>query len=229
MMRSTRYALYYAPEPGAFADRAAALLGWDAGRGSEVLPPDLIGLPRPLADITAAPGRYGFHGTVKPPFRLAAGQGLDALDRTCAAFCARHAPVALLGLRLDRIGGFLALTPEGDAGPLVALAAQAVRMLDPFRAPLTPAEIARRRPDRLTEAERRNLALWGYPYVMEAFRFHLTLTGELAPDEIAPVEAALGPYLWPVLPRPFVIADLCLFGEAADGRFHLLHRYPLTG
>ena len=42
-----RYAIYWAPEPGEFADQTAAWLGWDAARGCAVAHPDLPGLPRP--------------------------------------------------------------------------------------------------------------------------------------------------------------------------------------
>jgi hypothetical protein len=40
---------------------------------------------------------------------------------------------------------------------------------------------------------------------------------------------ALAAHFAPVLPQPFRIEDLCLFGEDAGGRFHLLLRYALTG
>jgi hypothetical protein len=40
---------------------------------------------------------------------------------------------------------------------------------------------------------------------------------------------ALAAHFAPVLPHPFRIEDLCLFGEDAAGRFHLLHRYALAG
>ena len=225
-----RYAIYYAPEPGPLADFGAAWLGWDPARGAPVAHPAIDGLPAPVAELTETPRKYGFHGTVKPPFRLAEGTDAAALHAAAQDLCAARAPVRLAGLRLSRLGRFLALTPEGDAGALAALAGTVVRDLDSFRAPLTEAEIARRRPDRLSPAQRDLLDTWGYPYVFEEFRFHLTLTGPLPDDATAAaVEAALAPVLAPILPRPFTIASLCLFGEDADGRFHLLHRYALSG
>ncbi|MBE2276306.1 MAG: DUF1045 domain-containing protein [Rhodobacteraceae bacterium] len=81
----------------------------------------------------------------------------------------------------------------------------------------------------MSARQRALLDRWGYPFVMEEFRFHLTLTDRL-PDAIAgPVAGVLQAHFADVLPRPFVIEDLCLFGEDAEGRFHLLHRYALTG
>lgn len=223
-----RYAIYYAPEPGPLADLAAHWLGWDAAAGRALPHPDLAGLPRPVAEITATPRKYGFHGTIKPPFRLAPGQSPEALHRACTDLAAHLAPVTLDGLHLSQLGGFLALTPQGGASALADLAATVVRALDAFRAPPTQAEIARRKPDRLSPRQRALLDQWGYPYVMEEFRFHLTLTGDLPPPEADAVAAALRPHLAPHLPRPFTIRDLCLFGEATDGMFRILHRYTLS-
>jgi hypothetical protein len=191
--------------------------------------PQLAGLPRTIAELTETPRKYGFHGTIKPPFRLAPGQTAEGLHRAAADLCATLAPVTLAGLSLHSLGGFVALTPDGDQGELAGLAARVVEGLDRFRAAPDAAEIARRRPDRLTERQRSHLARWGYPYVMEEFLFHLTLTGDLSKAEAAQVAAALEPMLHPVLPRPFHVRSLCLFGQANDGMFRLLHRYGLSG
>lgn len=225
-----RYAVYYAPEPGALADFAASWLGWDPVARCEVQHPDLGLLPQQVNDITSTPRKYGFHGTIKPPFRLADGTSPDALKADLEALCARLAPVTMEGLSLKSLGRFLALVPDGAPAPLAALAAQCVMSLDPHRAPPPATELAGRRAKGLSPAQDALLARWGYPYVMEEFRFHLTLTGALAPEEVERVAARLSAYLGPILPKPFVIRDLCLFGEAAeDGRFHLLHRYALSG
>lgn len=224
-----RHAVYYAPAPGAFADRTAAWLGWDAEAARPCTHPDIAGLPAGVADLTAAPRKYGFHGTLKPPFRLADGQTPAGLAEACAALAARLQPVSLPALALDGIDGFLALVPKGDTTALAALAATVVRDLDRFRAPPTAAEIARRKPAALSDRQREHLSTWGYPYVMEDFRFHLTLTGNIGSAACDRVAGALWPWLGPVLPQPFVLADLCLFGERRDGTFRILHRYPLGG
>ncbi|WP_353472673.1 DUF1045 domain-containing protein [Salipiger sp. H15] len=227
MQDYSRYAIYYAPQPGPLADFAAAWLGWDPARGISVPHPALPGLPRPVSEITESPRKYGFHGTLKPPMRLAGGR--EALQGDLQALAARLAPVTLPGLALSRIGSFLALTIDGDAAPLARLAGEVVAALDAHRAPPSEAELARRRSARLSPAQEANLARWGYPYVMEEFKFHLTLSGKLAFGEAETVAEALRPALAPLLPQPFEIRELCLFGEAEDGRFHLIHRYALTG
>lgn len=225
----TRYAIYYAPEPGPLADFGANWLGWDAATGTERHPLHLPGLPLPATQITETPRKYGFHGTIKPPFRLAEGKTAEALHQEAAALARRLSPVTLEGLQLSRLGQFLALTPTGSATALASLAAHAVMELDAFRAPPSEAEIARRRPDRLNPTQRALLTRWGYPYVMEEFRFHMTLSGPLPDAACEATKAALTPVVAPLLPRPFEVRSLCLFAEAGDGRFHILHRYTLSG
>ncbi len=225
MDQMKRFAIYYAPEPGPFADAAAAWLGWDLAQGAPVSQPTPE-LPRPLVDVTAEPRKYGFHATLKPPFRLAEGVTATDLARATERLAASLQPLDLPGLQMINLDGFLALTPLGDTAALQDLAAEVVRSLDPYRAALTPAEIARRHPERLSPRQRDLLATYGYPYVMEQFQFHLTLTGPLGDDEAAVAHAAAIHFAG-VTPAPFHIRDICLCGEDAMGSFHLLHRYAL--
>lgn len=221
-MRFVRHAVYYAPRPGALADLAASWLGWDGAGGQAVAQ------VMAAQGLTAGAARYGFHGTLRAPFRLREGFGEGELAEAVAALAARLPAAGADGLRLADMDGFLALVPEGETQAIDDLAAAVVEATDPARAPLTEAEIARRRPEALTPRERALLDRWGYPYVMEAFRFHLTLTDRLSTDQIPGVMQTLRAHLGP-LPQPFVIEDLCLFGEDASGRFHLMHRIALTG
>ncbi len=229
----TRYAVYWSPPPGPLARFGAAWLGWDAEAGHGVtLDPaqDWPDLPRPHLELTEAPRKYGFHGTLKPPFVLAEERGVSGLHGAMAALAPRLPRVKLDGLRLGAIGPFLALVPEAPCAALDDLAATLVEALDGFRAPPTAGELARRRAAGLSDRQEALLTRWGYPYVMEEFRFHVTLTGPIADDaERAAVRAALAPMVEPLLDRPFRIDDICLFGEGQDGRFRNLHRYALTG
>ncbi|MDX5413051.1 MAG: DUF1045 domain-containing protein [Rhodobacterales bacterium] len=226
MTRFQRYAIYVMPD-GPLADFGAAWLGWDALAGRAVDHPAMADLPRPLAEITATPRKYGFHATMKPPFRLAEDTSPAALMTDVAALCDRLQPVTLDGLKLSRLGGFLALTPEGDTSALNALAAEAVTAPDRHRAPPTAAELARRRKAGLSPAQEENLTRWGYPHVLGEFRFHITLTGNLPRQQAETVAQHLAPHLAPLLPRPWTIDSLCLMGEDRGGLFHLIHRYPL--
>ena len=221
MQDFTRYAVYYAPQPGIFADRTAAWLGWDLAHGRAVDDPALPARP------VGQPRKYGFHGTIRAPFHPVVPEAdlIAAVD----ALAADRPAVDCGTLALRDLDGFLALMPTDGEPALVALADAVVRATDPLRAPLTPDQIARRRPDSLTPRQRDLLDRWGYPFVMEEFRFHLTLTDRLSPAEKPAVQAAARAWLGPVLPDPFVISDLCLVAEDAQGRFHLRHRASLSG
>ncbi|MBO9429788.1 DUF1045 domain-containing protein [Sulfitobacter sp. R18_1] len=225
-MKFDRYAIYYTPK-GALAEAGAAWLGWDLARGRAVAHPEVAGLD--VAALTQTPRKYGLHATIKPPFVLAEGASADGVLSEFEALCTRLAPVTLDGLALTPLGRFLALTPAGDTAALNAMAAEVVRGLDTFRAPPTEAELARRRQANLTPVQEANLSQWGYPYVMEAFRFHITLTGKLPKADLPQVTAALAPYITPHLPQPFVLDSLTLVGQAEDGMFHEVHRAALSG
>ena len=222
-----RYAIYFTPRPGGFAEAAAAWLGYDAGTGRAVVQPRIAGLPRPLADLTADPRKYGFHGTIKAPFRLADGVTLADLMMAVRTLAAHLMPVEMPGLHMVDLDGFLAFVPDGDPAGLAALAADVVRSLDPYRAALTAPEMARRRPERMTPRQRDLLAIYGYSYVMEEFRFHLTLSGPMTDAEHTIVAPCAKAHFAGLVPQPFLLSDICLMGEDASGRFHLMHRYAL--
>lgn len=225
MIAVSRYAIYMTFPPGPFGDALSAWLGWDSRTGQEQPQPDLS---LPLAEITRRPRKYGAHATIKPPFSLCHGCSETELRDGVRALCARQAPVDLPRLEIARLGRFLALVPEAPCPALNGLAAAVVRGLDPFRAPPDAAELARRRKARLSPRQDANLSRWGYPYVMEDFRFHITLTGPLKPDLLPEVEAILADHMRRFLARPMRIDALSLVGEHAEtGRFHALERVPL--
>ena len=227
-MTFTRYAIYFAPPAeDEWAIFATSWLGWDMEAGREVPHPSIAGVDTTAA--TDVPRKYGLHATMKPPFHLHPERTVDDLKAACAQLAGTQRSVTLDGMEIARLGRFLALRPMGDEAALNALAAACVRDLDRFRAPASQAELERRRAARLTPEQDANLVQWGYPYVMDAFRFHITLSGKLDKTTLATVQMTLQSQLGPLLPTPFRIDNLALVGEAEDGRFHLVHRYALSG
>ncbi len=222
-----RCAVYFAPRPAsALGQFGAAWLGWDAERAADCAGLELAGLPRPRAELVAAPRRYGFHATLKAPFRLAEAATSEGLDKAVEELAAEHAPFKFR-VELRAIDAFLALTPEDRVGSLDAIAADCVTRLDGFRAPLGAEEIARRKATGLSRREEEHLARWGYPHVLDRFQFHLTLTGALSPEDQQATGDVLEETLAPILAEPMGFEDLCLFGEAADGRFRVVRRHRL--
>lgn len=223
-----RYAVYWLPG-GPLSTWAEAWLGWQMATGTPLARPAIAGLPLPLPDLTAAATAYGLHATIKPPFRLVPGRDEAAVCAAFAAFCTTERAVEAPGLRLTDLDGFLALTPDGDSAAVDALAGRAVEALDHFRAPPLQSEIDCRRDAGLTRRQETLLQRWGYPYVMEEFRFHVTLTGRVIAPDSARVQAVLGPLLAPLLSPHLRIAGLSLVGQMAQGGFRLIAHHDFPG
>lgn len=225
-----RYAIYYSPSTesdlGAFG---AEWLGRTIA-GEDLAPPCLSGVSSDEWQMAvAAPRKYGFHATLKAPFRLADGATEKDLVLALAAFCATATTADLGVLHIARISGFLALIPEHQDA-VGGLAASIVRTFDRFRAPYTVEEIAYRQPERLTTSQRRLLIRWGYPYVLEEFRFHMTITGHLTDPETPKFLKTLEARYAQLVEQAVSIEDICLFRqETRKDQLVLTARYPLSG
>lgn len=228
---SARYALYYAPAPASdLAALGRAWLGRDAETGTALPPPPWAGAwAADWAALTAEPRRYGFHATLKPPFRLAPGRDPAALHRAVEALAEATPGVRVDGLAVAALDGFLALVPAAPCPALGTLADRCVAALDAFRAPPGPAELARRQAAPLTPRQQSHLARWGYPYVFDDYRFHMTLTGRLAaPERQEALRRLLADRFAPALRGPVPVDSLCLFVQpAAEAPFTIARRLPL--
>jgi putative phosphonate metabolism protein len=181
-----RYAIYFVPAPDSALYRlGSALIGYDAYSGADMTPPGDAGLPADWAALTEEPRRYGFHATLKAPFRLAPGGDEAGLRGAVQRIAAEQPDIPSIRPVVRSIGGFVAIVPDVRVPALDRLAADCVTRLDRFRAPLTAGDRARRLASIVGERERENLEQWGYPYVFGEYRFHMTLTGRL-PDERRP-------------------------------------------
>lgn len=184
-----RYAIYFSAGcDNALSRFGAELLGYDAYTGDELpFPREALDVAPDWRDISADPRKYGFHATLKAPMALAPGRTEAELASACAAFAGTTRPVPTIRPVVDSISGFIAVIPAEPVDALQRLAADCVRAFDPFRAPLTAEDRARRRPEKLSERQRDYLDRWGYPYVIEEFRFHMTLTGRLDSERRGPI------------------------------------------
>jgi putative phosphonate metabolism protein len=226
----TRYAVFWTPPAGSGLARfGAEWLGWDAEAARDV-PQPAPTLPRPIVEVTRTPRRYGFHATLKPPFRLADGTSAAELDEALTTLAAQFPPASAPGLALNTRLGFLALMPDSPAPEISLLAAACTRDLDRFRAPPGEAELAQRRARALTPRQEQNLTRWGYPYVLDDYQFHLTLTGRLHPGEAEALTKAATALATPHLDPALHLDAICLFGDPGGGQgFRLLRRYRLIG
>lgn len=230
---ASRYAIYYAPPPGSALDALGRdWLGRDAATGKIAPQPLVPGFSAErIAALTDDPRRYGFHGTLKPPFALADGTTEADLLAAFDLFARRRPPLDLPALRFQEIGRFLALVPGETSPALNDLARDAVEFFDRFRRPAGSDELARRRKSGLTPRQDAYLERWGYPYVMAEFRFHLTLTGSIADaGERALLHRHLSRATAHLTRDPFAIDAVCLFVQPGDGQpFRIKTRALLTG
>ncbi len=177
-----RVAVYFAPcTDSVWWQAGSQWLGRCAATGAVFEMPEVPGVSTQIRrECTAEPRRYGFHATLKPPFRLSQGVGLNSLLQAIDRLCDHTAPFTLPPLRVAMLGDFLALRPEGDNRLADAVAAGCVTSLQPQAATLCADELARRRRQPLTPQQDGLLQRWGYPWVLDQYRFHLSLTGSLA-------------------------------------------------
>lgn len=220
----SRYAIFYTFPAGPLAETGARWLGWDSLSGRETEPFDLDGLnPRKL---TRKARKYGFHGTLKAPFRLAPSVTKTRLLEVAQTCAARLSPAPIPNLSLVHKHGFLALRAQGDQSQLNACAAQIVRDFDPLRAELTESDIAKRNPARLSERQRAQMLEWGYPYVFDDFEFHMTLSSRVADADAQNLIARMIPLFTPHIPSSLHLDALTVLGEGEDNRFHQIARFP---
>ncbi|MCQ2005509.1 DUF1045 domain-containing protein [Rhizobium sp. NRK18] len=212
-----RYAVFFTPPADdPLTKAAAAWLGRDAFTGAPLDQPRAPNLD--LAALTAEPRRYGFHGTLKAPFHLKAGSSEADLVSAFDAFARDYPAFTIPKMVVGALGPFFALVPaDGAEDGISGLADACVKAFEPLRAPLSEADIARRRPERLNELQRTYLADWGYPYVFDAFRFHMTLTGAVPEAERPAVRQMLDATFAPFAGQPMQVGHLALFAEPQRG------------
>ncbi|HEY2134864.1 MAG TPA: DUF1045 domain-containing protein [Xanthobacteraceae bacterium] len=215
-MTTVRYAIYFVPPPDEALYRfGASALGFDCYSGKEVagLAGDDVSVAE-WRELTAEPRRYGFHATLKAPFRLREEFGEPELVAEFVRFAGRHAPCAGFSASVRLLDGFAALVPTASVAAVDLLAASCVRDFDRFRSPMTEAERIRRLAQPLTERQIEHLDRWGYPYVFEDFRFHMSLTGRIPTDRTTPVLTFLHAALkrHPV-PRNVVVGSVALLRQ----------------
>ncbi len=214
-----RAAVYYAPaRADALWSAGCAWLGGDPETGEAVPQPDVPG----IAAATSDPRRYAFHATLKPPMALR--EGFAAFLGDVETLASRLEPFEMPELRVADEFGFLALLPAAPSPALDALAAGCVTALDGHRVPEDAALQALRAAGR-TPAQLRHLARWGYPYVLDEWRFHMTLSNA---GEAGALIAAARAHFATALAAPRVFSSLAVYVEPVAGAdFRLVKRVRL--
>lgn len=221
---SARYALYFIPDPETpLAALGSALLGRNSETGEEIPQAHFPDFSRQRwHELTTNARRYGLHATLKAPFFLKQGATENDLLLAAARFAKNWQACIFPRLVLARIGAFFALVPLGESPGerkslqnINTLAADAVAFFDRFRAAPSKHELARRHPQSFSERQRELLAKWGYPYVFDEYRFHVTLTDTLRVStdtcaEIRAIKENLQTYLMPLRDVAVAVSSICV-------------------
>lgn len=210
---SPRYAIYYTPAPEhPLTVAARAWLGRDCFAGGSLRVHVEPAAADPVRDtLIAAPRRYGFHATLKAPFRQRPECSVEGLERALRTFVAAWLPCPIGPLKIGLIGGFFALIPVSSIPTLRSFASHIVEEFDRFRAPLSQDELQRRLRSPLEDIESTHLVRWGYPYVFDRFRFHMTLTDCVPADRRPGVREEVDAIFAPLLFEDYTIDALSLF------------------
>ena len=209
-----RYAVYLTPPQGSPLEEAARTwLGRSAYDGSTVDP------QAPPEARAGVPGRYGFHATMRAPFRPAAEA--EAAMEPMFRSLANELPPPSVRLRVASLGSFVALTAVEEE-ELCRAAVRVLELTEPLRAPLSEDERARRRPETLDARALELLDAWGYPHVMERFQFHMTLSGPIDASAIDVVQAAARSHFGDLLERAHELRYALFVEDEPGGPFRII-------
>jgi Protein of unknown function (DUF1045) len=229
-----RYALYLAPPRESELWRFGCdVIGRDAltGASCDGFAPEGYS-PAAWRSMTTDPRRYGFHATLKAPFRLRIDLDVADLTNNLAEFALKFAPfdageLSVGGIAAGDGRAFVALRPHGGLRELRAFEGRVVRALDHLRAPLAAGGRERGKSARLSPRQAYYLDAWGYPYVLDEFRPHFTLTNAIADaDRVA--RLLQQEFQFRVASPALRVDALTRFGECEPGgEFRILRRFPL--
>lgn len=221
-----RYAICYAPEKNSPLNSfGQTWLGRDVRTGNRIDQPEVEGVySQELRNIVSPAAFYGFHGTLKPPFYLPVPELEEKLISDIQAFAASEKSFHLPRLTVARIGRILVLEPERSSDPINRLAERCVRHFDSYRRSSSCEDSDDRASSRLSSTQQENIIKWGNPYVMDEFKFHLSLTGPI-------LDIHLSDHLMRVIQRQIAaldlnsieVASICLFFQADKNQPFLLH------
>src|SRR5471032_2375452 len=172
-----RYAIYFCPS----SDSALGRLGRD-WLASSTDAPELPGISAERRNaLLVKVRRYGWHATIRAPFTPMGNVTYADVRRAITSVA--HARASFeLPLHIHRLAGFLALRPCIDGIAPRQLAATCLKSLLPLCAPLSN-EVLDRRSVVLDADEVTLLQDYGYPYVLDRYRFHLTLSAPATESE----------------------------------------------
>lgn len=181
-----------------------------------------------LKDYCEEPAKYGFHATLKAPFRLKRNVKTKNFYDVISHIAAQHSRFKIKGLKIVYSKKFTFITSRKPNKLLINLENDLVKHLDTFRAELNKTEIKKRIPDSLTFKQNKYLKEWGYPFVFDQFKFHMTLMNQNNNKLSNKQKLELEKLIYKISNNVIEFNEISLLGENKNGHFEEIKRFKLN-
>ena len=181
-----------------------------------------------LKDYCEQPAKYGFHATLKAPFRLKRNVKTKNFYDVISHIAAQHSRFKIKGLKIVYSKKFTFITSRKPNKLLINLENDLVKHLDTFRAELNKTEIKKRIPDSLTFKQNKYLKEWGYPFVFDQFKFHMTLMNQNNNKLSNKQKLELEKLIYKISNNVIEFNEISLLGENKNGYFEEIKRFKLN-
>ena len=181
-----------------------------------------------LKDYCEQPAKYGFHATLKAPFRLKRNVKTKNFYDVISHIAAQHSRFKIKGLKIVYSKKFTFITSRKPNKLLINLESDLVKHLDTFRAELNKTEIKKRIPDSLTFKQNKYLKEWGYPFVFDQFKFHMTLMNQNNNKLSNKQKLELEKLIYKTSNNVIEFNEISLLGENKNGHFEEIKRFKLN-
>ena len=237
MKKYSRYAIYYAPpKESSLEEFGRYWFGWDPLNAKLINNKQRINYLngfgiKNLKNIdknVLIAKKYGFHGTLIPPFKLNKNYSTNTLFKKTEEIAKKLKKFKFYKFKLKKINNFYAFVQNKKNNNINKLSNRLVRELFKFRSPLTKKEIDRRNPSKLSKLQLNILYKWGYPYLMSEFNFHMTLASEVTGNKLYLELKKIERNKEIILNEINNFDKIYIFGENQKGMFENLENFSLS-
>ena len=237
MKKYSRYAIYYAPpKESSLEEFGRYWFGWDPLNAKLINNKHRINYLnrfgiKNLINIdknVLIPKKYGFHGTLIPPFKLNKNYSTNTLFKKTEEIAKKFKKFKFYKFKLKKMNNFYAFVQNKKNNNINKLSNRLVRELFKFRSPLSKKEIDRRNPSKLSKLQLNILYKWGYPYIMSEFNFHMTLASEVTGNKLYFELKKIEKNKEIILNEINNFDKIYIFGENQKGMFENLENFSLS-
>ncbi len=237
MKKYSRFAIYYAPPKGSVLEEFGKYwFGWDPlvakfiNNKQRINYLNRFGIKnlKSIDNNILMAKKYGFHGTLIPPFKLNNNYNRKKLFKKIEVVAKKYKKFNFYKFKLKKIDNFYAFVQSKKNNNINKLSNRLVRELFKFRSPLTKKEIDRRNPSKLSKLQLSILYKWGYPYLMSQFNFHMTLASEVSGNKLYFELKKIEKNKEIILNETNDFDKIYIFGENQKGMFENLENFSLS-